>query len=133
MGKGGGGWEDDGVSFAVWRVLYRAEYFVADSGDAAGEAGGGGLRAVDGGFSVRAVWAAGAAGGVREFAAAREYVRERSRGGVANAARVGDCDDAVKRHPAGERGMSTDEHGDGVRLGGSGFAFAGGMDEGWLR
>jgi len=50
-------------------VLHRAVDFVADSGDAAGEAGGGAVRAVVAGFPVRDFWAAGAAGGVREPAA----------------------------------------------------------------
>jgi len=49
--------------------LYRPFDFFADSGDAIGQTGGSALRAVDGGFSLWDFWAAGAAGGVCEFAA----------------------------------------------------------------
>ncbi len=58
------------------RVLYRAQYFVADSRHAKRETGGGVLRPVAGGFPVRAFRATGATGGLRQLAPVGGDVRE---------------------------------------------------------
>jgi len=67
------------VSRGLRGVLHRAVDFVADPGDAEWETGGRAVRAVAGGFPVRDLWAARAAGGVREPAADGGDVRRHTR------------------------------------------------------
>lgn len=63
----------DGSEFqlptGLWSVLYCAVDFVADPGNAGRKAGGRPVRATAGGFSLRALWKTGAAGGLSQFAA----------------------------------------------------------------
>jgi len=65
----------NGLSFAVWRVLYRAKYFIADSRHAAREKGGRVVHATPPGHALRDLRPARATGGLREFAAQPGNVR----------------------------------------------------------
>lgn len=77
-------------------VLYRAVDFVADSGHAAGQAGGGAVCAIVAGFAVRDFRATGAAGGVREPETERGDVRGESRRGDADTRGAGAGDGTVR-------------------------------------
>lgn len=75
-------------------VLHRALDFVADSGDAAWQAGRDSVRATAGGFPLRTFWQTGASRGVCEPAAFGGDVRDRSDG------RVGLLEPPAARHRA---------------------------------
>jgi hypothetical protein len=62
-------------------LLHCPLHFIANSGDAPGQAGGGSLRAADGGQSLPVVRPARTAGGVHRAAAASGDVRGSQRGG----------------------------------------------------
>lgn len=73
----------DGMPRGMRGVLHRAFDFIADSGDAARQAGGGSVPPLDGGLSLRAVWQAGAPSGLPGAAGLARDVRVFARRGAA--------------------------------------------------